>query len=95
MTKKSSNDLVEQGGKVEVLPPTPRRLRIPLRTAREVQRELARLYRQMKGGEIATQDGSRLAYVLNLLRQSIEASDLESRIEALEKAKEQGLWSDE
>lgn len=73
---------------VEVIDaPTPR-LRIPLRTAHDVRRELARLYRQAKAGQIPTQDASRLAYILNLLRQSIETGDLEARIQALEAAKE-------
>ena len=69
---------------VEVIDaPTPR-LRIPLRTAGDVQRELARLYRQMKAGQIAPADGTKLAYVLNLLRVSIETNDIEQRIQALE-----------
>ncbi|HCN70863.1 MAG TPA: hypothetical protein DIS96_03780 [Pusillimonas sp.] len=80
-------ELVNVGG-VEVIDAPRPRLRIPLNTANDVQRELARLYRQMKSGQIQTQDGSRLAYVLNLLRQSIETGDLEARIQALEAAKE-------
>lgn len=73
---------------VEVIEAPRPRLRIPLNTANDVQRELARLYRQMKAGQIPTQDGSRLAYVLNLLRQSIETGDLEARIQALEAARQ-------
>lgn len=65
-----------------LLPAT--RLRLPLRSANDVQRELARLYRQMKAGEIAPADGTKLAYVLNLLRQAIETGQLEARIGALE-----------
>jgi hypothetical protein len=80
-------ELVTVDGVEVVTAPTPR-LRIPLNTASDVQRELARLYRQMKAGQIPTQDGSRLAYVLNLLRQSIETGDLEARIQALEQIKE-------
>lgn len=73
---------------VEVIEAPRPRLRIPLNTANDVQQELARLYRQMKAGQIPTQDGSRLAYVLNLLRQSIETGDLETRIQALEAARQ-------
>lgn len=83
----AKRELVTVDGVEVIDAPTPR-LRIPLRTANDVQRELARLYRQMKAGQIPTQDGSRLAYVLNLLRQSIETGDLEARIQALEAAKE-------
>jgi len=81
--KDDAGELVVVDG-VEVLEaPTPR-LRIPLRTVDDVSRELARLYRQMKAGQIATADGTKLAYVLNLLRQAIETGQLEQRIEALE-----------
>lgn len=38
----------------------------------------------MKSGEISPADGTKLAYVLNLLRQAIETGDLEARIETLE-----------
>lgn len=67
--------------------PTPR-LRIPLKTANDVSRELGRLYRQMKSGQIVPTDGTKLAYVLNLLRQSIETSDIETRLQALEQVTE-------
>jgi hypothetical protein len=73
----------------EVLEPElthPRRLRLPLSTARDVRRELARLYRSMKAGQVQPADGTKLAYVLNILRQTIEASDIEQRISALENA---------
>lgn len=69
---------------VDVLPATTPRLRLPLRSADDVQRELARLYRQMKAGEITPADGTKLAYVLNLLRQAIETGQLEARLAALE-----------
>lgn len=81
----SDNPLATVDG-VDVLPPATPRLRLPLRTADDVQRELARLYKQMKAGEIAPADGTKLAYVLNLLRQAIETGQLEARIDALEAA---------
>lgn len=84
---RDEGELVTVDGVEVIDAPTPR-LRIPLRTANDVQRELARLYRQAKAGQIPTQDASRLAYILNLLRQSIETGDLEARIQALETAKE-------
>ena len=84
MAKKDSEEAALVVDGVEVLPPATR-LRIPLRSAGDVQRELARLYRQMKAGEIAPADGTKLAYVLNLLRAAIEAGDLEQRIQALER----------
>ncbi|TAN27438.1 MAG: hypothetical protein EPN31_12140 [Castellaniella sp.] len=63
-------------------------MRLPLTTAVDVRRELARLYRGMKAAQIQTADGTKLAYVLNILRQTIEASDIEQRIATLEQAAE-------
>lgn len=68
--------------------PTPR-LRLPLATANDVRRELARLYREGKAGQREVQDVSRLANVLQILGRMIETGDLETRIEALESAKEE------
>ena len=90
MAGKSREDALVVVDGVEVLA-APTRLRIPLRTADDVARELARLYRQMKSGAIPTADGSRLAYVLHLLRQAIETGDLEKRIDALESAAQKGF----
>lgn len=84
MAKKDDAETVAVVDGVEVLPPATPRLRIPLRSADDVCRELARLYRQMKSGAIPPADGTKLAYVLNLLRQAIETGELETRIAALE-----------
>lgn len=64
--------------------PTPRRQRLPLRTQDDVAAELARVYRAAKQGAMPTQDATRLAYILTQLRQTIEAVELERRIDALE-----------
>ena len=85
MAKKDSEETAVIVDGVDILLPATPRLRIPLRSAGDVQRELARLYRQMKAGEIAPADGTKLAYVLNLLRAAIEAGDLEQRIQTLER----------
>lgn len=45
---------------------------------------MARVYRDMRGGAVPTQDGARLVYVLGELRKLFEAVELEKRIEALE-----------
>jgi len=68
------------------VPPTPRKRRhhVKLETIGDIKSELARLYRQAKAGEIATQDATRLAYLLNSLAGLIESHDLERRIQALE-----------
>ncbi|RIQ20023.1 hypothetical protein D0849_08245 [Bordetella avium] len=80
-----------ENGTWEVLPPDPthpKRMRLPLATADDVRKEMARLYRQMKAGQIAPGDGTKFAYVLTQLRQAIETGDLEARLLALEKAAE-------
>jgi hypothetical protein len=55
-----------------------------LASAEDVRRELARLYRQARAGRLEVGDASRLANVLQILSRSIETSDLETRLTALE-----------
>lgn len=78
-----------EGQQWQVLDPEPthpRRLRLPLSSADDVRRELARVYRGMKVGQIEPATGTKLAYVLNQLRVTIETSAIEQRIAALEAA---------
>jgi len=51
----------------------------------EVISELGVLYRDARMRRIDTLDASRLATILTAIRQSLEASDLETRIRELEK----------
>lgn len=67
------------GGGSKATPP-----KIDLRDALAIHRELARVYRDMRGGKIKTQDGTRLAFVLGLLHKSYETVVLEKRIQDLE-----------
>lgn len=72
--------------KAQALPPSlPPRVG-PLNTAQRVRAELARVYKDARQGTISTQDASRLAFILTALYKVIEGSDLERRIEQLEKA---------
>jgi hypothetical protein len=66
------------------LDPPSSRLRLPLATANDVKREMARLYREGKAGKRDVADVSRLANVLALLGRLIEGADLEARLAALE-----------
>lgn len=75
--------LDEQG---KIIKPT-RMRSIPLRTSLDVRKELARLYNDMRAGRTETADGTKMAYVLNILRTAIETGDLEQRIQALEEGK--------
>lgn len=71
------------------MPPTRgKRLRLPLRSIKDVQNEMARLYRSAKAGDVAVTDASRLANILALLGRLIEGADLEDRIAALEAAEQ-------
>jgi len=81
MSKKESAET--QAGNITVLPPTPRK--INLMDANAIRREMGAVYRDMRSAKIETQEGTRLAYVLNMLRMAYETSVLEERIEKLEK----------
>ncbi len=58
--------------------------RLKLGSVADVKRELARLYREARRGEITTQTATRLAYLLNMMAQLIESAELEKRVEAIE-----------
>jgi hypothetical protein len=53
-----------------------------------VRREMARVYRDMRGARVHSQDGARLVYVLGELRKMFEVCELEKRIDALEGRKD-------
>lgn len=77
-------ELGSDGGKGgELIPHPPPK--IDLRDAHAIRRELGSVYRAMRSGQIPTQDGTRLAYVLDLLRRAVETSDLQNRIELIER----------
>lgn len=64
------------------LDPTPARL--PLKSIDDVRLEMAKVYREMKGGSVDTNDGSKLVYVLGQISKMIELYDIENRIKLLE-----------
>lgn len=76
-------DLPEPAGAVEVLP-TPTPVRIDLYDVHAVRREMCALYRDMRRGAIKTQDGTRMAYVLDIIRKTYETCLMQGRLEALE-----------
>ncbi len=49
--------------------------------------EMARVYRQARRLEIDTVDAGRLVYMLTQMRAALEASDIERRLDALERAR--------
>ena len=50
-----------------------------------VRREMARVYRAMKGKAIDTQDGTRLVYVLTQIAKLHESVEIERRVQELER----------
>ena len=70
----------------EVLHPTPLNSmhKIRLNDAETIRMEMARLYRDMRMGRIDTQDGTRLAYVLDMVRKAHETSELQRRVEIID-----------
>jgi hypothetical protein len=78
-----SNKLISVSQQAVPRPTTLRRA--DLATLTDVRRELGRVYRDMRKGKVATQDGTRYTYVLKAIADLIAQSDLEARIEALER----------
>jgi hypothetical protein len=56
-----------------------------LKTAVDLRRYLANLINRVESGEIETDRAGKLGYLANILLRVIEHSDLEERIEKLEK----------
>lgn len=50
-----------------------------------VRLELTRVYRDARQGKIPTQEASRLTFILSVIARVIEGSELERRVEALER----------
>lgn len=57
-----------------------------------IRKEMAAVYRDMRSGRIDCHDGTRLAYVLDLIRKAHETTVTRDRLGAIEKA--MGLKSD-
>ena len=55
-----------------------------LDSARDIRKELARLYRSGRKGDLPASDCSKLASVLGLVLKSLEVNELTQRIERLE-----------
>ena len=63
-------------------PPSPR---ARLDTMVRVRRELARVYREARAGTLDVADASKLANILQIMGRMIEGSELEARLDALER----------
>lgn len=63
--------------------PTPQT--IHLKTADDVRLEMAKVYREMRTSRMPLEDGTKLVYVLGQLCKIIEISEVQKRIEAVER----------
>lgn len=70
------------GSTLRVLPTPPT---IHLKTADDVRLEMARVYRDMRQEKVDMGDGTKLVYVLSQIGRVIEVSDVQARMEALER----------
>lgn len=75
--------LTVDGASGEVLP-TPSR--VNLHNMHSVRREMAKIYRAMKGGKMPKEEGSKLAYVLMQYAELVKLAVFEDRVKDLEKA---------
>ena len=64
-------------------PPPPRRVR--LATARDVRREMVAVYADSRAGAIPPATGSRLCFMLDMVRRSIESMEIETRLAEVER----------
>lgn len=82
-SKKTAQNRAIEG---EVLPPTPPAPpKIRLCDLESTRREMAAVYRDMRGRRLDTSEGSRMVYALSLIGKLIEAASLERRIDELER----------
>lgn len=64
----------------------------PLNSAIDVRREMAKVYREARGGVVETSKASKLVFMLGNIRQAIETQVLEQKLGELElAARKQGL----
>ena len=64
---------------------TPTPSKIKLNALEDVRREMASVYREARGGIIDTSEAGRLAYILSGIGKLIEATDIEKRLEQMER----------
>lgn len=71
-------------------PPTPRPVsaRLRLSTIGDCKREIAKLYREVRRGELASTEAGKLVWMLNTLANLIADHDLEDRLSRLESGRD-------
>jgi hypothetical protein len=69
----------------ELVPTPTRRTKVNLHSVASVRREMSKIYRGCKNGDIPTHEGSKLCYMLQLIADLLVNENLEGRLAALEK----------
>jgi hypothetical protein len=64
---------------------TPTPAKIKLNALEDVRREMARVYREARGGKIDSSEAGRLAYILTGIGKLIEATEIEKRLSQMER----------
>lgn len=78
----------------ELLPAVPAYRQIKLATVKDCRMEMSRVYRDSRHGLISPQEGTRLVYMLTNIANAIKDSELERRVEQLEKFADENGKSD-
>ena len=82
-TEKTGLSLVPTPSTGEVIPFSDKSPTIHLKTLHDVRIEMAKVYRAAKTGEIDSQEGSRLIYMLSSLGKIVEAQQVDERLDAI------------
>lgn len=70
-------------------PPPAKERRIRLTTIGEIRKEMAKVYREARNGQIDTVQAGRFTYMLREIAVLIRDHQIEARLEALEKGREE------
>ncbi len=88
LAKKVIVDAVAGGGEWEVLnPPAPRKIhprQLPLDSLERVRREMARVYREARGGLLPTAEMTKFVYALGEIGKMLTLAQIEQRLTVLE-----------
>ncbi len=69
----------------EYLPVSP--CKVSLSNPENIRQEMARVYREARGGKMETQDATRLIYMLSQIAKAYELGVIELRLQTLEQGK--------
>jgi hypothetical protein len=65
------------------IPPAPTPASLPLRNSDDIRLEMAKVYREMRGGHLALNVGAKLVWVLSQIIRVIETTNIELQVDAI------------